>query len=121
MGSHYPWQGNANVPDSLPDRRRTAEIPGGGLSGTSGYEGGDTVHFMHQHVRDTVVVLEEGNLPTPTVTPMPHDGNLACSEWEATCHRPVRQGSGAEEKVVGGGGTAGEIREGLSGLWRSFR
>ena len=32
----------------------------------------------------------------------------------------MRQGSGEEEKADSGGGTAGEIGEGLSGLWLSF-
>ena len=36
-----------------------------------GYQGGGTnrtnlqVHFMHCHVRDTIVILEEGNRPYP--------------------------------------------------------
>ena len=51
---------------------------------------------------------------------MRHSGPLACSERKAPCHCPARQGIGAEEKVDSGGGTAGEIVEGLSGLWCSF-
>ena len=51
---------------------------------------------------------------------MRHAGPLACSEQKAPCHRPVRQGGGAEEKVDRGGVTAGDIIEGLSGLWCSF-
>ena len=51
---------------------------------------------------------------------MQHAGPLECSERKAPCHLPVRQGGGAEEKVDIGGGTAGEIGEGLSGLWFSF-
>ena len=30
------------------------------------------------------------------------------------------QGGGAEEKADGGGGTMGDLGEGLSGLWRTF-
>ena len=33
----------------------------------------------------------------------------------------MSQGGGAEEKAVGGGETAGELGEGLSGLWCTFR
>ena len=32
----------------------------------------------------------------------------------------MRQGGGAEDKVASGGGTMGDIVEGLSGLWCSF-
>ena len=28
LGSHIPWQGTAEVLDGLPDRGRTAELPG---------------------------------------------------------------------------------------------
>ena len=31
----------------------------------------------------------------------------------------MRQGGGAEEKAVSGGGIEGELGEGLSGLWRT--
>ena len=51
---------------------------------------------------------------------MCHAGPLACSEKKAPCHRPVRQGGGAEDKVASGGGTMGYIVEGISGLWCSF-
>ena len=54
------------------------------------------------------------------VTPMQHAGPLACYKRKAPCHRPVGQGGGAEDKEVSGEGTAGELREGLPGLWCSF-
>ena len=50
------------------------------------------------------------------VPPLLHYGILACSEQEAPCHPPVHQGDGKEAKEDGGGGTAGEFREVLSGL-----
>ena len=59
----------------------------------------------------------EGKPTSPTVPPLQHAGNLACSEQEALCHHPVRQGRGKEAKADGGGVTTGELREGLSGLW----
>ena len=51
---------------------------------------------------------------------MQHAGPQACYERDAPCHCPVRQEGGAEEKTDGGGGTEGELGEGLSGLWGSF-
>ena len=78
------------------------------------------VHFLHWHVLDTVVILEEGNTPPPTVPPMRCAGPLACIERKAPCQCTVCQGGGVEEKAFRGGGILGELREGLSGLWRTF-
>ena len=47
---------------------------------------------------------------------MRHADPLACVERKVPCHLTVRQGGGAEEKVVSGGGIEGELKEGLSGL-----
>ena len=52
--------------------------------------------------------------------PLRHAGTQACSEQEVPSHRPVHQGSVTEAKEAGGGGTAGDIGEGLSGLWQTF-
>ena len=54
------------------------------------------VHFFHRHVRDTVIILDEGNQPPPTVPPMRNSGSLTCTEQEAPCHRTVSQGGGEE-------------------------
>ena len=78
------------------------------------------VHFLQRHVLDTVVILEEGNTPPPTVPPMRHAGTLAYIERKEPCHCTVRQGGGAEYKAVSGGIIEGELGEGLSGLWRTF-
>ena len=48
--------------------------------------------------------------------PIRHVGTLACTEQEAPCHRPVRQGGGKEVQKVVRGGATGEFREGLPGL-----
>ena len=62
-----------------------------------------------------------GGKPTPpTVPPMWHAGPLASAERKSPCHCTVRQGGGAEERVLSGGGSEGELGEGLSGLWRTF-
>ena len=57
-----------------------------------------------------------GNPPPPTVTPLEHAGYLESYEKEAPCHCPLRQGGIKEAKTAGGGGAAGEFREGLPGL-----
>ena len=61
-----------------------------------------------------------GKYPPPTVTLVRHAGPLACVERRAPFHLTVLQGGGAEEKAVSRGGIEEEIREGLSGLWRTF-
>ena len=38
------------------------------------------VHFLHRHVLDTMVILEEGKILPPTVLPMQHAGPLVCVE-----------------------------------------
>ena len=50
------------------------------------------VHFIHRHIMDTVVILEEGNPVPTTVTPMQHSGPLAYTERKASVNRTVCQG-----------------------------
>ena len=57
-----------------------------------------------------------GKPPQPTVTPMQHASALEYTEREAPCHRPVRKEGGKEAQTAGGGGTVGDLGEGLSGL-----
>ena len=65
-------------------------------------------HFLHRHVLDTVVILEEVTPPPPsTVHPMRHAVPPAGPEKQAYCHRPVCQGSGAEEAAACGDGDKG--------------
>ena len=42
------------------------------------------VHFVHRHVHDTVVMLEEGNLPPPTWSPVRPTGPQEGAQWEPT-------------------------------------
>ena len=109
LGSHAPWRGTADILDVLPDRRRTAELPGQGLYGTSGDENGDEDTFYSPACMGYCGPFGGGKTPLPTVLPMRHAGPLECSEWEAPFHHPVQQGGGAEAKASGGGVTTVEI------------
>ena len=40
-------------------------VPGRGLQGGAMSRDNLRVHFVHRHVRDTIVILEEGNCPHP--------------------------------------------------------
>ena len=58
-----------------------------------------------------------GGKPTPPkVNLVQYSGSLACTEQEALCHYPVRQGGGKEAQKAGGGGAKGYYRGGLTGL-----
>ena len=47
---------------------------------------------------------------------MQHAGPPAGTERQAPCHSSVRQGSGAEEAAASGGGSEGELGDGLRGI-----
>ena len=47
---------------------------------------------------------------------MQHAGPPAGTERQAPCHSSVRQGSGAEEAAASGGGSKGELGDGLRGI-----
>ena len=78
------------------------------------------VHFLHQHVRDTVIILEEGNLPHPWCPLARHTGALEGPEWAARHHCSVCQGAGAEEAEFVRIGYEGERREGILGLRQAY-
>ena len=56
---------SVDISHGPPGQERPMELPGGGMHRTSDDEDGDAGKFMHQHVLDTVVILEKGNLPHP--------------------------------------------------------
>ena len=60
------------------------------------------MQFLHRHVYDTVVILEEGKPPTPMVTSVQHAGSMAVSEQAAPVYSAVQEGSGAEAMELGG-------------------
>ena len=90
------------------------------MPGTSGDKDGDAGPFSEPACQGHRGHFGGGIPPPPTVPPMRHDGLLVCIEQNAPCFCTLRQGGGAEEKAVSGGGIEGELGEGLSGLWRNF-
>ena len=63
LGPPDDW-GAQDIQDDFPKGEQTA-VPGGGMPGVSETRAAMRVHFVHRHVHDTVVILEEGNLPLP--------------------------------------------------------
>ena len=49
----------------FPEKAGPISCPVKGCSGRASTWTAIRVHFWHRHVRDTVVILEEGNLPHP--------------------------------------------------------
>ena len=62
LGIHNLQGGTAYIPDVLSDLQGSAELSRGGVSGTSGDKDSNASILFHRHVRDTFIVLEEGNL-----------------------------------------------------------
>ena len=58
-------QGSPGIPDVVPGKGGTADMPRGGVPGKMATRTAVQVHFVHRHVLDTVVMLEEGNFPHP--------------------------------------------------------
>ena len=79
------------------------------------------VHFVHWHVQDTVVMLEEGNLPPPTVFPVQHAGPQEGAQWALSGDRAVLEGGGAEAETAGRDGEAGKLGAGVPCLRENDR
>ena len=58
----------ADLSNGLSTQGSPAELPVGGMHGPSGNEDGNSGSFLNRHVLDTMVILEEGNLPHPRCT-----------------------------------------------------
>ena len=50
---------------NFPTKGGRRQCPVEGCPGVSATRAAMRVHFVHRHVHDTVVILEEGNLPLP--------------------------------------------------------
>ena len=53
------------------------------------------VHFVHRHVHDTVVILEEGNLPLPRCPPVRPPGLQEGAQRAPPGDQPLQDGDGA--------------------------
>ena len=98
---------------AFPERAGPRPCPVKGCSGRASTQTAMRVNFWHRHVRDTVVVLEEGNLPHPRcplcdiMVPWKalngtHWCMAQCTQG-ALVHGTVHPGSGAEETAISGG------------------
>ena len=58
-------RGGQDVQDILPNEGGAAAVSSGGVPVALATRATMRVHFVHRHVQDTVVMLEEGNLPHP--------------------------------------------------------
>ena len=54
---------------NFPTKGGRQQCPVEGCPGVSETRAAMWVHFVHRHVHDTVVILEEGNLPLPQCPP----------------------------------------------------
>ena len=79
------------------------------------------VHFVHRHVLDTVVILEEGNFPHPRCALCNMLFPRESIEQVAPGHSVVPKWGETEETTAGGGGDAGEYGAGLRGLQRTHQ
>ena len=87
------------------------QCPVEGCPGVSETRAAMRVHFMHRHVHDTVVILEEGNLPLPRcprcdlqVSRRALNGrHLGTNQCRTGAERKIRRLAAAE-----GGGSDGE-------------
>ena len=104
-----------DIPNVIPGEGRPAELPGGGMPGPSGDKDGDAGALPALACPRNRGHSGGGKPPQPTVQPMEHAGNPVIPEQQATCHRSVCQGIGAEEAAARGGRDEGELREGLRG------
>ena len=65
MGDHAPRRRATNIQDGLPTAVGPWDCPVKGCRGRAEIWTTMRVNFPHQHVRNTVIILKEGNLPHP--------------------------------------------------------
>ena len=97
------------VPESDESSRR--QCPVEGCPGVSETQAAMRVHFMHRHVHDTVVILEDGNPPLPRFPPVRPPGLQEGAQWVPPGDKPMQNGSGKknpETRSSGGRGSNGE-------------
>ena len=74
------------------------------------------VHFLHQHVRDTIVILEEVNPPPNTVPPVQYSGAMMVLEWIPQDNSAVQERVREKTMAIGGGGGKGGDLNGVQRL-----
>ena len=79
------------------------------------------VHFVHRHIHDIVVILEEGNLPPTTVPPVRPPGLQEGAQWAPPGEKPVQNGRRTQNLETCGGGGGGSDREGFQSLREEVR
>ena len=92
------------------------QCPVEGCPGVSETRAAMRVHFVHRHVHDTVVILEEGNLPLPRCPPVRPAGLQEGAQWAPPGDQPVQEGSGEKTTETRGVGGEDHIGEGVSCL-----
>ena len=58
-------RGSQDIQDVIPGEGRTEAVSNNRVPGALATRMTKRLHFLHRHVHDTVVMLEEGNLPLP--------------------------------------------------------
>ena len=111
---HRVWA--TDISNGLPSQGRLANLPGGGMTGPSGDEDGDTGALPAPECPRQRGHSEGGKPPPIMVHPMRNSGPPVGTEQQAPCHLSVRQGSGAEEAAASVGGAEGDLGEGLRGI-----
>ena len=71
-----------------------------GCSGRASTRTAMKVHFWNRHVRDTMVILEEGNPPPSMVHPVWNDSAVEGPELDAQTHDTVQPGRVSEETAI---------------------
>ena len=66
---------------SFPEKGGPRRCPVEGCPGDLATRTAMRVHFVHRHVHNIVVMLEEGNLPPPTVSPVRPTGTQEGAQW----------------------------------------
>ena len=97
--------------NGLPGKGRPVEMPDVGMPKTSGNKNSNAGTFYAPACPGYRGCFVGGKPPPPTVPSMQHNGTLAYTEWKSPCHCTVRQGSGAKEAAVSGGGIEEEHGE----------
>ena len=92
------------------------KCPVEGCPGVSETRAAMRVHFVHRHVHDTVVLLEEGDLPLPWCPPVRPAGLQEGDQWAPPGDQTMQNGSEKKTTETYGGGGRGSDGEGVPRL-----